>query len=41
MDNSRALCARHKHGRNGAGVDAFYLNVIHAYGWESAVCPLL
>jgi len=41
MDNSRALCAQHKHGRNGAGVDAFYLNVIHAYGWESAVCLLL
>jgi hypothetical protein len=41
MDNSRALCAQHKHGRNGAGIDAFYLNVTHAYGWESTVYLLL
>jgi hypothetical protein len=40
MDNSRALCAQHKHGRNGAGTDAFCLNVTHAYGWESAVVGL-
>jgi hypothetical protein len=26
--------------RNGLGVDAFYLNVTHAYGWESAVVGL-
>lgn len=41
MDNNRALCAQHKHGRNSMGTDAFCLNVIHAYGWESAVCLLL
>ena len=38
MDNSHALCAPQ---RNGVGIDAFYLNVTHAYGWESAVYLLL
>jgi hypothetical protein len=37
MDNSHALCAL---GCNGVGIDAFYLNVTHAYGWESAVVGL-